>query len=343
MGMMWQDGASARPGAGRPDMLDIAAFRTLGFARQEDEAIWTRDWICIGTRDDVAATGDVLPYTIGDHAMHVQRGADGGLAGRFNKAQHGGCRVVPLQCQQGTKTPCSFTSCGHSRDRKPISAGELGDDTPEMYQYLGLRPERLLPVRVAEAGSLLFAHLDPHGEEIDRIASALADFAPTIAREGKPRLFEEWLEFGCNWKLAGQFIAGIDTQSPSGCADMLTGETLLGRTRGRAAWLFPNLVVLKAGDAICVVLLQPTALTRTLCRVHVFGDDGPGWRNVINSRGIGAARSQSAVDAIVDMRGRGPVPVVSDPAARWLCDRVVRRFDAHPLDSAANELASFIY
>ena len=101
-----------------------------------------------------------------------------GLIGRYNLAQHGGCRFVPAQCQTGSKTKCSFTSCGYSRDRGVVAVDELGDNTPAMRQYLGFRPERLLPVRVESAGLLLFVNLDP---EARPLAERLGDTAETLA------------------------------------------------------------------------------------------------------------------------------------------------------------------
>lgn len=340
--MMLDEGRHTSPRQPRPEVLDIAAFRALGFALHEDEAIWTREWICVGLEHDIPDVGDLLPHTIGDHAVHVQRMPGGALAGRFNKAQHGGCRVVPLQCQQGTKTPCSFTSCGHSRDREVIKADELGDATPEMYQYLGLRPERLLPVRVAQAGPLLFTHLDPGGEDLAEVSAALDLGMPDILSGDTQRLAEFRLEFSANWKLAGLYIAGIDRLTAQTGLLMAAGETRLGAGVGRAAWLFPNLVLLADGDALCAVQLQPTALNRTLCRVHVLSGDAGRWRSAIGARGIDAARNQSAVDAVVDLRDRRPMPLVTDPVSSFLCRAVTARLEARPMTGAAAGLAPFL-
>ena len=99
---------------GQAHTLPHAAYRSKVFADLEDEKIWTRTWVCIGTQQEIPDEGDILPFTVGNHGIHVQRVKDGKLVGRFNKAQHGGCRSVPLQCQTGNKTKCSFTSCGYN-------------------------------------------------------------------------------------------------------------------------------------------------------------------------------------------------------------------------------------
>src|ERR1700744_732718 len=109
--------ATCRLSYGLATMLPRPAYTSDVFQQLENEKIWSRAWVCIGTEQEIAHTGDLLPYTIGQHAIHVQRQEDGGLIARFNKAQHGGCRSVPAQCRTGRKTKCSYTSCGHNRDR----------------------------------------------------------------------------------------------------------------------------------------------------------------------------------------------------------------------------------
>ncbi len=300
--------------------FDVAAFRGLDFARAEDDAIWTREWVCVGSALDIPAAGDLLPFTVGDHAIHVQRLPDGGLAGRFNKAQHGGCRVVPLQCQQGAKTPCSFTSCGHSLDRPAIAAGELGEGTPEMYQYLGLRPERLLPVRTATWGPLLFVSLDPHGSSFGPTARALTSTLPAWAGVQADSHRSRWIACDANWKLVAQHLLAAS-------ATLVSGDVALCRADagGRAALLFPNLVLLSSAAGCCAVVLQPVSLTRTLCRVAIFGGDDAtlSWETLLNARLAAAAEAQSAIEG-GGIGGRGCDPATRlDAGGRWIETQVM--------------------
>ncbi len=134
-------------------------YQSKVFSDLEDEKLWTRSWVTIGTTHQLQNPGDLLPFTVGHHGIHVQRNKDGSLTGRFNKAQHGGCRAVPSQCQTGKKTKCSFTSCGYSLDRNVLRVEEIGENTPTMHQYLGLIPERLLPIKVDTWGRLFLSIL----------------------------------------------------------------------------------------------------------------------------------------------------------------------------------------
>jgi hypothetical protein len=308
--------ASRIPTPARPLSLDADAYRTLAFAKIEDEAVWTREWICIGVDEDIPRAGDLLPFSAGDHAVHVQRLANGRLAGRFNLAQHGGCRVVPLQCRQGAKTSCSFTSCAHSRDRVPLQATEANTPSPEMYQYLGLRPERLLGVRVATDGPLIFVHLDPAVDAFHRVE---VDAQPLMDGGASARRGDGWLELAGNWKHVGQRIA-TGAKLTGATAASATFESTESMDEGGApicaTWRFPNLIVLSAGASLCVIVLQPIALQRTLCRVTIYGPQPLArWLELLERRG-------SAIDVLADSR-------------RWLettlAARVAQRTTPSPL------------
>ena len=241
-------------------LLPSTAFQSRVFQAEEDAAIWTREWVCVGFAADIPNAGDVLPFTVGNHGIHIERLADGSLVGRFNKAQHGGCRTVPLQCQTGAKTKCSFTACGYSRDRRPIAAGDVNRDA-SLDQYLGLRPERLLTVPVKSWGPLLLVQLDPEAKvafdwpDPDVVFARLPRAASGDAAETR------WIEHDANWKhlavcLAEGAIASV-------------GETYAINNH-KTVLLYPNVVILAGSDVTAAIILQPTALGRTLSRVRLF-------------------------------------------------------------------------
>ena len=278
-GVDLQDPALYKPSRrrfGKASILTPIAYRSKVFADLEDEKIWTRSWICIGSDRDIPNVGDLLPYTVGNHGVHVQRGKDG-LTGRYNLAQHGGCRFVPAQCQTGSKTKCSYTSCGYSRDRGVIAADELGDETPTMRQYLGYRPERLLPVTVESNGPLLFVNLDPEApplaDRLDGAAEALA----LAAAAGWENVESFWAEYEANWKLLGRAL--LRSLAPEVRPAKKAGSDAIVLRAGAdysgapatVFWLLPNLILLRGGDHLVSIVLQPTALEETLARVRVSG------------------------------------------------------------------------
>ena len=294
---------------GRAQVLIPTAYRSKVFANLEDEKIWTRTWVCIGSEQEIPDPGDLLPYTVGSHGIHVQRELDSSLVGRFNKAQHGGCRSVPAQCQTGRKTKCSFTSCGYSRDRNVIKADELGENTPAMRQYLGFNPERLLPVKVETWGPLIFVNLD---HEAAALADQLQDLPCLAGSPFTPDFCDFtgfWAEYSCNWKLAGSIlmehavaeVKGVGTPSELIPADssvrvrrpwhttFKAAPTRLEGEFGTAAprqqlgglvaadgtdvplfWVFPNLLLALMPTHAVSIVLQPTATMATLLRLRIF-------------------------------------------------------------------------
>lgn len=279
-----------------PRVLPPVAFRSLRFSQLEDEAVWTRDWVCVGSHEAIAEKGDLLPFTVGTHGVHVQR-TESGIVARFNKAQHGGCRAIPLQCQTGAKTRCSFTSCGYSRDRGAIAASELGDGTPEMHQYLGLRPERLLTAHARSWGPLIFVNLDVAPVWPDAELTALNQRGRFFGAHKPRRSREVWLEYAANWKLAGQNLAAGGAVTAQGDAWMYADTALSDGTVASVAWLFPNLVLIGTPESTAVVTLQPTAMGQTLCRLSTYGADPQAdltfWREEIGRR---AAQAEAEHD-----------------------------------------------
>ena len=284
-------------------VLPPSAYQSLAFQAREDAGIWTRAWVGIGFEADVADVGDVLPFTVGNHGIHVERLGGGALVGRFNKAQHGGCRAVPLQCQTGSKTKCSFTACGYSRDRGPIAANGH-DRFKHLDQYLGLRPERLLPVAIRTWGPLIFANLDPSREATDEGL----DVTPPL--EGVAGGETIWLEYGANWKHMVVALAARDT---SGITARIT---------------FPNVVSLISNDAVCMVVLQPTALGKTLCRIRLSARaSGPATCEMLAWVAARGARAEALHADVAISKDEGLEPGL-DPAARWFERKVLSAFDA---------------
>ena len=279
--------AAAKP-FGRAQVLPPAAFRSKIFADLEDEKVWTRTWVCVGLQQQIPNTGDLLPFTVGQHGIHVERGEDGGLIGRFNKAQHGGCREIPAQCRTGAKTRCSFTSCGYSRDRGTIDASDAGEGSQLGGQYLGDRPERLLPVKVESWGPFIFVNLDSESEPLPKQFKHVAKEAGQLFNGGLRLAAEERREYGCNWKLAGRaFIENITPPFASGEAVKANKSVGTGtpsyaaravafaaarRKYARFYWLFPNLLLIVMPDHVAAVILQPTATAMTLERVNILVD-----------------------------------------------------------------------
>ncbi|WP_423415676.1 ring-hydroxylating oxygenase subunit alpha [Hyphomicrobium sp. B1] len=282
---------------GEARVLPPVVFRSFRYSLLEDEMIWTRDWICIGTEDEIPREGDLLPFTVGIHGIHVQRVGQE-LKARFNKAQHGGCRAIPLQCQTGKKTKCSFTSCGYSRDRGAIPAGDLGEGAPEMEQYLGSQPERLLTAHTARLGPLIFVNLDVSPAAANLVFAEIAE-AGGFFRGDTQCVASGTLEFPANWKILGQHLAAGEVLSENLDGEWLLVRATAGGKAALVAWLFPNLVLMRAGNGTCAVVLQPSALGQTICRYFMYGAVEEGnsafWTAEIERRAVKACEDHKNI------------------------------------------------
>lgn len=275
---------------GQASILPPFSYQSKVFSELEDEKLWTRNWIAIGSIHDIQTAGDLLPYTVGHHGIHVQRESDGNLIGRFNKAQHGGCRAVPLQCQTGKKTKCSFTSCGYSRDRNVIRVEEIGENTPTMHQYLGLIPERLLPVKVETLGPYIFINIDHECNSLTDYIEIVPENIKSLLKNDFKLQYSEWFECSSNWKLAGR--AFFDNEYVSNnfenkqlnessnyfiVSDLSTHSIGINTPKDlkdvRLCWLFPNLILVLHPTFILSVILQPTSMGECTLRTSLYTNE----------------------------------------------------------------------
>src|SRR5271156_4922607 len=294
---------AARREFGQAQVLHPVAYRSKAFADLEDEKIWTRAWVCVGIHDRIPNDGDLLPYTVGNHGIHIQRDDEGRLEGRFNKAQHGGCRVIPLQCQTGKKTKCSFTSCGYSRDRDVIYSAELHDSAATMGQYLGFNPAKLVPIKVETWGPFVFVNLDTEARPLLEQLGGLID--EIGCRLGAHRLVGRHdVEPAANWKVVGSnFLkqshlpAAGAFEGPRGgrataAADVASGYwlceadipaellTLVDSTsssdeaaaqrKAIFCWAYPNLLLALLPNHMVSWIVQPTNQIACLLHMDVF-------------------------------------------------------------------------
>ncbi|SNB78799.1 hypothetical protein SAMN07250955_11946 [Arboricoccus pini] len=210
----------------------------------EEERLWPFVWTCIGLGAQIPAEGDILPYTLGSLGIHVERLARGGLAARLNRAQHGGCVMVPIQCRSGRKIRCGFTSCGYSLDRGPLPAPLPDEEAPERLAFRGARPELLAPLAVREEAGLIFVH---------------ASGAPLEFH--LPDGLSDWRDGGA---MAQTMLALAWHEVPPRLGGLLRH------------WMFPNLVYLRGLDGEALLILQPVAPTQTACRLWARGQGQAG-------------------------------------------------------------------
>jgi hypothetical protein len=295
---------------GAATSLPPVAYRSKAFFELENEKVWTRSWVVIGLLQQIPNPGDLLPFTLGFHGVHVQRNRDGSVSARLNRHQHGGCRFVPEQCRTGAQTKCSITSCNYTRDADVMPAGENGENTDLMYKFVGLVPEKLAPVKCETWGPFIFINLDP---EAGPLADYLGGFPAAMGHLLGGSLYlagKQWIDFQSNWKMAGAALTElgqplaqprsntVPDEIPAYAAGgdlaswMLADPESAGESAAEGMhWLFPNAVLAVSRTHVAVTLLQATGMGKCLCRFFLLAS--------------GSARSSGeASDATAGLFGR---------------------------------------
>jgi hypothetical protein len=200
-----------------------------------------------------------------------------------------------------------------------------------MHQYLGLQPDRLLKAQVASLHSLLFVNLDPSTPLPARSWDELGSFGffdgdRQVRRAGK------WLEYDANWKLLGQHLTRGMTILASDDDGWIVTESSDSSPVMRAAWLFPNLVLIKAGDETCVIVLQPTAVGRTMCRIGIYGPNPTSfaeWQVRLDRLAEGAIEAHRFISSWgtasqPESIGR-ELPYQADEVGLWMQGQIAKR------------------
>jgi hypothetical protein len=186
--------------------------------------------------------------------------------------------------------------------------------TAALHQYLGLRPERLQPVQVGVCGALVWVNLNIDPVPLDIAEGPLQQW---LADSGSwSRVGVSWREMECNWKLLAQHLLSLEEPGDESSL-ILQGKS----GTAEVAWCFPNLLLLRNASTLCILILQPVGLGKTLCRLQVFSSNTlaavdadqqlQAWMTLI------AEREQAAVThSMALMRWDHPARV-ADPSARY--------------------------
>lgn len=265
----------------------------------EDARVWTSTWVCVGLTDQIPAAGDLLPATVGDYGLHVQRQADGGLRAAFNVLQHGSCWTIPAQCRGGHKTACPYVSCGYSLDTDAIPA-DGGRPSREMRQFVGFNPAKAAPVPVDTVGPFVFVHLgaDDPSRAVRRVD------VPDDVRERLPRLGyrgRSWVELAANWRVATHTLAGALSTAPRTAR---VDARLVGRDI-RVHHVFPTLAVIAAPGYLTAVVVKPTSPGSCRMLLGFYAEGAAGDLPPRASRKVIDAWAQICAHA-VGPRGVGP-------------------------------------
>ena len=166
---------------------------------RELEAIWYRDWVCVGRSEELPEAGDYLVAEVGDQRIVVTRDRGGALRAFHNTCRHRGSILctTPRGRFAGGRITCPYHAWSYAL------SGELLA-TPKMDLPADFRREDYALYRVAVDtwGGYLFVNLD------ERPSTSLAGFLGDEARNVErwplatlESVHREVTTLACNWKV----------------------------------------------------------------------------------------------------------------------------------------------
>jgi Rieske 2Fe-2S family protein len=166
---------------------------------RELEAVWYRDWICVGRAEELREPGDYVVVTVGAESLVLTRDREGRARAFHNTCRHRGSRLctAPQGRFANGRIVCSYHAWTYAL------SGELLA-TPKMALPAGFRREDfpLYAAQVDTWGGFLFVNL------AERPAAPLEEFLGDEARNLRrwplaelASARREVTTLACNWKV----------------------------------------------------------------------------------------------------------------------------------------------
>lgn len=134
---------------------------------RELEAIWYRDWVCVGRSEDLSAAGDFFVAGVGDESLVVTRDLDGRPRAFHNTCRHRGSKLcsTPRGRFAHGRIVCPYHAWSYALSGELVATPKM--DLPDDFRR---EDYALYGVPVGTWGGFLFVNLD------ERPASTLAEF-----------------------------------------------------------------------------------------------------------------------------------------------------------------------
>jgi phenylpropionate dioxygenase-like ring-hydroxylating dioxygenase large terminal subunit len=200
--------------------LPPAAYTSEEFFRFELEAIWEREWICVGRLEEVPNTGDYFTTTIANEPLIVSRVSEDEVAVMSAVCRHRGMIVADGKGNCGKAFVCPYHHWSYDRAGRLIGAPQMqGVGTFDRSQIA------LPPVRSEVWKGFVFINFDDDAEPLaDRLAPLEELFAPYRVDELRGEFLTDpnyymYSEYDWNWKVY------MDGQTECYHCDKLHGQT----------------------------------------------------------------------------------------------------------------------
>jgi phenylpropionate dioxygenase-like ring-hydroxylating dioxygenase large terminal subunit len=167
--------------------------------RRELDAIWYRDWICVGREESVATPGDYFVAGVGDQSVIVTRNAEGGLRAFHNTCRHRGsllCRQEQGRFRNG-RIICPYHTWTYSTDGELLA-------TPGRIESGGFSAADYSLYRVHVSTWRGFVFINLAGQPASDLAAFLGAEAGCLEHwplESLRIVHRETRQLACNWKI----------------------------------------------------------------------------------------------------------------------------------------------
>ncbi len=165
---------------------------------RELEAVWYRDWLCVGRQEDIPAPGDYFVAVIGDQRIVVTRDRDERPRAFHDTCRHRGSRLCTESRGRfpGARIVCPYHAWSYALSGELLAV-------PKMALPEGFRREDypLYAVPIGSWGGFLFVNLDERPAPLDEF---LGDEAENLRRWPLADLVSvrrEVTTLACNWKI----------------------------------------------------------------------------------------------------------------------------------------------
>jgi len=179
--------------------------------QREKNAIFAREWFCVGREEDIPASGSILVLDVVGESILIARTKDGELKAHYNVCRHRGSRLCSSEDKwnvnlRGGITPagtirCPYHQWTYALDGTLLSAPFLGEKGDFQKQEFSLYPVglqvwggfifvNLSPEQAATDGRTLFSQLARSPEKLERYPLRHLRMAKQIS-----------YEVAANWKV----------------------------------------------------------------------------------------------------------------------------------------------
>jgi phenylpropionate dioxygenase-like ring-hydroxylating dioxygenase large terminal subunit len=179
-----------------------AAYTSEAFYRFEIEAVWAREWICVGRLEEIPEPGDYFAITVAEEPLLIVRVAPDEVAAMSAVCRHRGMLVAEGKGNCGGAFRCPYHHWGYDRRGKLIAATQMdGIGTFDRSEV------RLPPVRAETWQGFVWVNFDeeaePLGPRLAPLDAMLADYHLEDLRGEfvKDPDYHMYSDFPLNWKV----------------------------------------------------------------------------------------------------------------------------------------------